>query len=370
MTLEFNTLSFFQYFSNLEDPRIDRKKLYPLEEILFTTLCAVICGADSWYDIEDYGKARIYFLKRFFPYKNDIPSHDTIGRFFSLLNPDNFKDCFIKWTNNLQSTIPELISIDGKTVRRSFDKSNNKSAIHMISAFASNTRIVLGQSKVDSKTNEITAIPKLLDLLIINGAIITIDAMGCQKNIAKKIIEKKGHYIFGLKGNQGNLLEDVKTYFTDKEANFDYFEDIDKGHGRIEIRKCWTTSNIDWLYSKKKWANLCSIIKIESIRIMNEKKTKEIRYYITSLEANSKKILFAIRSHWAIENSLHWILDMTFREDESRIRKKNAPENMSIIRHVVLNLLQKADEKISIRRRRKKAGWSDEYLENILKKKF
>ena len=235
MGLEFNTLSFFNHFSSLEDPRIDRKKLYSLEEILFTTLCAVICGAKSWYDIEDFGKARISFLKRFFVYENDIPYHDTIGSFFSLLDPQNFKECFIKWIQAIQKNIPELIALDGKTVRRSFDKTDNKAAIHMISAFASNSRIVLGQSKVDNKTNEITAIPKLLDLLLIKGAIITIDAMGCQKAIAKKIIEKKAHYIFGLKGNQGNLLENVSIYFEDKKNIYDYFEETDKGHGRIEI---------------------------------------------------------------------------------------------------------------------------------------
>jgi len=240
----------------------------------------------------------------------------------------------------------------------------------MISAFASSTRIVLGQSKVDNKTNEITAIPKLLDLLLIKGAIITIDAMGCQKTIAKKIIENQAHYIFGLKGNQGNLLEDVATYFEDPQNTYDYFEETDKGHGRIEKRKCWVTSDIDWLETKKEWHNLHSIIKIESTRILRDKETKEIRYYITDLEANAQKLLLAIRSHWSIENSLHWTLDMTFREDESRIRKMNAPENMSIIRHIVLNLLRKADEKISIRRRKKKAGWSDEYLENVLKKNF
>jgi len=370
MPLEFSTFSFFNFFSELEDPRIDRKKLYPLNELLFTTLCAVICGAESWYDIEDFGNARISFLKRFFSYENGMPSHDTFGRFFSLLEPKQFEKCFVKWMQALQENIPELIAIDGKTLRRSFDKSGNKSAIHMISAFASNSRLVLGQNKVDEKTNEITAIPDLLEMLLIKGAIITIDAMGCQKSIAKKIVEKQAHYIFGLKGNQKNLLEDITTYFEDQSNHFDYHEEFDKGHGRIESRKCWVTSNIHWLDSKNDWANLQSIIKIESVREFQGKETKEERYYITDLEPNANNILRAIRSHWSIENSLHWTLDMTFREDESRIRKKNAPENMAVIRHVVLNMLRKADQNISIRRRKKKAGWSDEYLENVLKKNF
>jgi predicted transposase YbfD/YdcC len=370
MTEEFTTFSFFRCFSELEDPRIDRKKLYPLEEILFTTLCSVICGSESWYDIEDFGEARISFLKSYFPYENGIPSHDTIGRFFSLLNPHQFNDCFIKWMQSLQENLPTLISIDGKTVRRSFDKTNNKFPIHMISAFASNSRLVLGQCKVDDKSNEIVAIPQLLDMLLIKGAIITIDAMGCQKKIAEKIVNQKAHYVLGLKENQENLLKKVIKHFEDIKNAFDYFEEVDKGHGRIEIRKCWASSDILGIDEKKLWPNLQSIIKIESKRIIGEKESKEIRYYITDLEPKAKNLLLAIRSHWSIENSLHWTLDMTFREDESRIRKKNAPENMAIIRRAVLNLLRLADEKISIRRRKKKAGWSNEYLENVLKKKF
>lgn len=370
MPLEFNTLSFFNHFSELEDPRIDRKKLYPLEEILFVTLCAVICGAESWYDIEDFGEARIGFLRRYYPFENGIPSHDTIGRLFSLLDPAIFKDCFINWIKAIQEKIPELIAIDGKTIRHSFDKANNKPAIHMLSAFASNARLVLGQTKVDAKTNEITAIPELLDLLVIKGSIITIDAMGCQKEIAKKIIEKNADYIFGLKGNQGDLHENIETYFNDKTLSFDCYEETDKGHGRIEIRKIYVSSSIDWLEQKKDWKGLSSIIKVESTRILQDKQTTEYRYYISSLKTSPQRMLQAIRSHWGIENSLHWILDLTFREDECRIRKKNAPENMAIIRHIVFNILQHADSKISIRRRKKKAGWSDEYLENVLKQKF
>jgi predicted transposase YbfD/YdcC len=245
-----------------------------------------------------------------------------------------------------------------------------KKAIHMISAFASNTRLVLGQSKVEDKTNEITAIPKLLDLLLIKGAVITIDAMGCQKDIVNKIREKNGDYVLAVKGNQKDLYEQIATYFEDKKAEMNFYEDVDKGHGRIEIRKCFATSKIDWLDNKNEWTDLKSIIKIESIRITSDKETSETRYYITNIEDNAERLLKAIRSHWSIENSLHWTLDMTFREDESRIRKNNAPENVSILRHIILNLLRTADDKISIRRRRKKAGWSNEYLANVLKQKF
>ena len=369
MALEFKTLKFFNYFSELEDPRIDRKKLYSLEEILLTTVCAVICGAESWQDISDFGEARISYLKKFLPYKNGIPSHDTFGRLFSMLDPESFRKCFIQWMQSFQKEL-SVIAIDGKTVRRSFDKIKDKKPIHVISAFASNVRLVMGQKKVNSKTNEITEIPKLLDLLFIKDSIITIDAMGCQKEIANKIIEKKANYILALKGNHGDLYEDVKTYLQE-EKNLKFYKDVDKGHGRIEIRKCFATNNIEWLSGKKKWKNLKTILMIESTRITRDKESKEIRFYISSLEPDPEKLLKAVRSHWAIENNLHWVLDMTFREDESRIRKKNAPENMAIIRHIVLNMLKKAETKnISIRRRRKKAGWSNEYLENVLKQKF
>jgi predicted transposase YbfD/YdcC len=271
---------------------------------------------------------------------------------------------------NLQKNLPDHIAIDGKTVRRSFDKVKEKKAIHMISAFASNTRLVLGQSKVGDKTNEITAIPKLLDLLLIKGAIITIDAMGCQKDIVNKIREKQGDYVLAVKGNQKDLYENITTYFGDKTVKFNFHEEVDKGHGRIEIRKCFATSKIDWLDTKNEWTDLKSIVKIDSTRIIGDKETKETRYYITNINDDAEKLSKAIRSHWSIENSLHWTLDMTFREEESRIRKKNAPENIAVLRHVILNLLRNADDKISIRRRRKKAGWSDDYLENVLKKNF
>lgn len=369
MVLEFKTLKFFNYFSELEDPRIDRKKLYPLDEILLTTVCAVICGAENWQDISDFGEARISYLKKFLPYQNGIPSHDTFGRVFSMLNPENFRNCFIQWMQSFQEEL-SVVSIDGKTLRRSFDKLKDQKPIHIISAFASNVRLVMGQKKVNSKTNEITEIPKLLDLLLLKDSIVTIDAMGCQKEITHKILEKNADYILALKGNHGDLYDDVKTYLQETK-NLNFYEDIDKGHGRIEIRKCFSTENIEWLSDKKKWKGLKTILMIESTKIINDKESKENRFYISSLEANSEKLLKAVRSHWAIENSLHWVLDVTFREDESRIRKKNAPENMAIIRHIVLNMLKKAEVKnISIRRRRKKAGWSNEYLDNVLKQKF
>lgn len=375
--LEFEGIPFLKHFSQIEDPRINRRKLYPLSEIFLITLCATICGAESWRDLEWYGNQKLDFLRQFLDFENGIPSHDTFGRIFSLIDPKQFGDCFIRWVRAIQDDIPALISIDGKTIRRSYDHTNNKSAIHMVSAFASEARLALGQIKVDDKSNEITAVPELLNMLVIKRAVVTIDAMGCQKAITAKIKEKEADYVLSLKRNQGNLWEQVKDYFSlEKKNDFkdiqhDYFEEIDKGHGRIEIRRCWTTENINWLENKKEWAGLKSIAVIESTRIVNSKSTIEYRYFISSLPAHAQLLARSVRSHWSIENSLHWVLDVTLKEDESRIRLKNAPENIAIIRKIGLNMLQLARMKdVSIRGLRKIAGWSDEKLRDILMKEI
>ena len=369
---DFNSIGFLDFFTELEDPRIERHKLYPLNEILLTTLCAKICDAQSWEDIQDFGEAKIKFLRNYLPYENGIPSHDTFARIFSLIDPKQFKTCFIEWMKGFQLQMSEVISIDGKTLRGSFDKGDDQKAIHMVSAFALNARLVLGQEKVSEKSNEITAIPKLLDTLFIKGGIVTIDAMGCQKSIASKIREKKADYILSLKGNHGDLHDDVRTYFGgNQEKKLEEDKEYDKGHGRIEIRKCTVCWDINWLRQKTEWEDLSCIIEIESTRMVGEKTTIEKRYYLSSLKESSRKISKAIRSHWAIENSLHWVLDVTFNEDQSRIRKKNGPENMAIVRHTVLNLLrQNGDEKTSLKRRRRRASYSEDYLADILEKEF
>ena len=273
---------------------------------------------------------------------------------------------------NLELQPSEVVSIDGKTLRGSFYKGEDQKAIHMVSAFASNVRLVLGQEKVSEKSNEITAIPKLLDALFITGGIVTIDAMGCQKSIASKIREKKADYVLSLKGNHGDLHDDIRTYFegTSKE-DLEVDEECDKGHGRIEVRRCSISRNIDWLMQKEKWKDLSCIVEIESLRTEGGKDTLEKRYYLSSLKTSAKEVAKAIRSHWSIENSLHWVLDVTFNEDRSRIRKKNGPENMAIVRHTVLNLLrQNGDEKTSLKRRRRRASYSQDYLADILQKEF
>lgn len=310
------------------------------------------------------------------PYKNGVPSDDTLRRFFRAIDPKDFQNRFVSWVKDFQSTTGNIISIDGKTSRHSFD--GDKSALHMVSAFASEARIVLGQEKVSDKSNEITAIPQLLKFLDLKGAIVTIDAMGCQHKIADEIIAKDGEYILALKGNQGSLQDDVRLFFEDQELAKQFhvkeYEDVDCGHGRIETRKCYVTEKTNWLKSAhKNWKSICSIVKIHSTREFKNTKTTETRYYISSLPADPKKILSAVRKHWAIENSLHWLLDMSFGDDQSRIRKENAPENIAVCRHIALNMIQKFKTRYrrqSIKRIRKMAGWDDNILASIISTHF
>lgn len=361
-------VNFLDYFSDLEDPRSDTNKLYPVNELLLLTLFAVICGADGWEDIEYYGECKLIFLREFLPYNNGIPSDDTLRCFFRAIDNNVFQSAFIRWASYLNISLQDkVIAIDGKTSRHGFD--HDKKALHTVSAFVSEARIVLGQVKTNEKSNEIAAIPELIDLLDIKGSIVTIDAMGCQKEIASQIIEKEANYILALKGNQGNLHKDTELFFTDKnlQQHTVYDENTDSGHGRMETRKCSVTDKIDWLKELHNWTGLTSIIRIESKVEQKEKTIQETRYYISSLPANAEKINNAIRSHWGIENSLHWVLDMSFGDDQSRIRKGNAPENITVIKHLALNLLTKAREKRqSIKRLRKTAGWDDHTLRKII----
>jgi len=367
-TEDFATIAVLEYFSEIEDPRINRHKLYPLDEIFLTTLCAKICDAESWEDIQDFGEAKIDFLRRYLPYENGIPSHDTFARVFSLLDPQPFRECFVSWVKSLQSYLPDIVSIDGKTLRGSFDREDDQKAIHIVSAFASNTRLVLGQEKVSEKSNEITAIPRLLETLFLKGAIVTIDAMGCQKKIAERIRSKGADYILALKGNHGDLSDDIRTYFEGESADrFKSYTEYDKGHGRIEKRTYRICQKIGWLEQKNEWRDLKCLIEVESQRSSKNQKTLEKRYFISSVNGTAKEIGKAIRSHWGIENQLHWVLDVTFNEDKSRIRKKNGPENMAIVRHVVVNLLRKIDDgRTSLKRRRRRALYGDDYLAKIL----
>jgi len=364
---------FMTYFSAIPDPRIERCKRHQLIDILFLSISAVLCGAQGWEDIEDFGHARLVWLQRFFSFENGIPKHDTIARVLSRLDPEALQASFMSWINDAcQLTEGEVVAIDGKTVRRSFKKGARKSAIHMVSAWASENNLILGQRKVDNKSNEITAIPALLELLEIKGCIITIDAMGCQTAIAETIIKQGADYILALKGNQGALSDEVTHLFAQQQLptlQQQVYEEIDTGHGRNEKRRCRQIAvNTSYLPASKRWPHLNTIIEIEATRDINGKRTTEKRYYISSLPLEPKKAGNAVRQHWAVENKLHWVLDVTFREDESRIRRGNGDEVMSTLRRITLNLLKNnTTSKASLKRKRKIAALDEQLLSELIK---
>jgi predicted transposase YbfD/YdcC len=366
-----------KHFASLKDPRDGNATQHQLQDILVIAICASICGADTWVDVETWGIAKKKWLREFLELPNGIPSHDTFGRVFALLDPEEFRKGFLSWIRAIQKlTHRQVIALDGKKLRRSQDSRLGKKAIAMVSAWATTNHLVLGQVKVRSKSNEITAIPQLLDVLEVSGCIVTIDAIGCQPKIAAKIVKKQADYVLAVKQNQGQLFEDVKDLFAGCQAeNFlqvphGYAKTIEKGHGRIEIRECWTLADpefLDYLRHRDAWPKLHAVVMVCAERRIGTKRSRETRYYITSVENNAKQILEAVRAHWGIENGLHWVLDIAFREDESRVRKDHAPENMAVLRHIALNLLkQEQTAKIGIKAKRLKAAWDQDYLLKIL----
>lgn len=363
-----------KHFGKLPDPRA-ANSLHILVDILTISICGVICGAKTYDQIEEFGKDNEKWLKRFLELPNGIPSHDTFGRVFSAIDPREFQNCFMDWIADVTRLINrETVAIDGKTVRRSYDSSAGKKAIHMISAWATDKNIVLGQYKTAEKSNEITAIPMLIKMLDLSGSIVTIDAMGCQKKIASSIIEKKADYVLAVKENQPQLYGDIKLYLDDIIASgkeigpLCYHETIDADHGRIETRKYWITTDIDWLHGKENWRGLKSIGCVERKREIGEDVSFEKSYFIGSIENDAELFAKAVRNHWGIENGLHWTLDMAFREDESRIRKGHAPENFAVLRHIALNLIKNEKTfKGSVNTKQLKASWNKLYLEKIIK---
>jgi predicted transposase YbfD/YdcC len=358
-----------KHFSSLTDPRVERTKEHLLEDIIFITIAAVICGCENWNEIESYGESKQAWLSGFLRLPGGIPSHDTFNRVFAALDPLEFETCFLEWVKSVaELTEGEVISIDGKTIRGSRGK-GAKSAIHMVSAWAGTNNMVLGQVKTAEKSNEITAIPKLLSVLELKGCIVTIDAMGCQTEIAKQIKSAGADYVLAVKGNQGQLEQDVEDTLR-FSSPVSQHKEVGSGHGRVETRTCSIYTDLSHLQQPERWAGLKAIACVESTRYLkaSQAEQKEKRYYITSLDADAAKIAAAVRSHWGIENSLHWILDVAFHEDSSRKRTGYAPENFSIICRIALNLIKnETTKKRSVKGKRLIAGWDDQYLLNILK---
>jgi predicted transposase YbfD/YdcC len=376
-------------FETLEDPRMNRTKKHQLSDIVMIAICAIICGADGWTQIVKFGRAKLEWFKTFLALPNGIPSHDTFGRVFAALNPDAFERCFVTWVRSLSAASDgRLIAIDGKTIRRSLDAASDKASIHMVSAWCETNHLVLGQVAVDDKTNEIKVIPELLKLLDLDGAIVTIDAMGCQKDIARQIVEQDGNYILHLKGNQGTLHDETVQLFdeclTDDCLGIAYetASTTDKGHGRIEQRRLWVTNEVNWFAERGKWKNLRSLIRVQCTRTVGDITTSEYHYYISSLKVaapdkinekdddtaiDAATFLRYVREHWGVENGLHWCLDIAFADDQRRMRKGYAAENFARLARIALNLLKsETTNDGGLKTKRLCCGWDHDYLLKVL----
>jgi predicted transposase YbfD/YdcC len=368
------TPSFIDYFTELADPRIEDRCDHKLIDILFIAVCAVICGADGFTDMEEFGLSKETWLRQFLDLPSGIPSHDTFGRVLARLKPGEFQQCFLSWVRAVADLSGnEIVPIDGKKLRRSHNRSSGQRAIELVSAWAGANRLMLGQVKVSADSNEITAVPQLLRLLELKGCIVTVDALNCQKDIASEILTQEADYVLSLKGNQGKLHKDVEGFFEavvdDRTYGFTIskHETVDGEHGRIETRKYWHVNAPDWLKKKADWPGLESLGLCEATREVNEQTSKEKRYYLSSLSVDAIRLADAVRGHWAIENSLHWILDVVFREDDSRVRVGHAAENLAMVRRIALNLLQQEKTlKRGVKTKRLKAALDERYLLKVL----
>ena len=373
--MAFRETSISRHFIKISDPREEVKTQHSLLNILTIVLCAVIGGSEDFYDIEEFAKCKEVFFRTFLDLPNWMPSHDTINRVISRIDPEEFSHCIVEWTKSLSEKLKGVIAIDGKTLRRSYQDASKKNPLHIVSAWSSENGIVLGQVQTDAKSNEITAIPGLLRLLDIEGSIVTIDAMGCQTDIAQKVLDGGGDYVLALKGNQKNSLDSAKYLFDwELKNNFSGVAhtetlSVEKGHGRIETRSVYSIGGLEKVEGLDvgKWPGLQSLTMVESVREINSSSTNERRYYISSLASDAKMIGDSLRSHWGIENSLHWVMDVTFHEDYARNRKDHSPVNMATMRHFALNLIkQDKNTKGSIKGKRKRAGWNDDYLLKLI----
>lgn len=366
--------SLVECFSVIRDPRQESKIEHELIDVLVLCVLGVICGAEGWQDIEEVGHARLGWLQERGFFKKGMPVDDTIARIISVIKPEELQNCFINWMKAVEeATNGKVVAVDGKTLRHSYDKKKRKAAIHMVSAFAAENGVVLGQIKVDDKSNEITAIPALLELLDIKGCIVTIDAMGCQEKIAEKIIQQGADYVLAVKDNQKQLHEEIQDFFvTARSYNFhavthDYFEEAHKGHGRVEVRRYWISNTLDTISKPERWRSLKNIGMVEAERYIDGKISFETRYFIASIETDAKIFSNAVRKHWSVENQLHWVLDVTFREDDSRVRRDNASENLGVFRHVAINSLRNEKTcKKGIKAKRYKAALQPEYAQKVL----
>jgi predicted transposase YbfD/YdcC len=375
--------SLVTHFQNLADPRVNRTKDHDFIDILIIALCTLLCAGETFNDMEDFGRAKQDWFKTFLSLRNGIPSHDTFNRVFAALDPKGFLDCFLRWTQSVRQAAPqEIVALDGKALRRAMDKDQNVK--YIVSAWAAGNGLVLGQLKVADKSNEITAVPELLRVLELSGCIVTTDAMGCQKKIAKEIVEADADYVLALKGNQEKVHEEVKSFLdaTLEERNrkrpkgalvpkgvetLQEFSTVEKDHGRIETRKYYQSDYLDWFADKGKWENLCSVGVVESTRELDGKTTLERRYYLSSLKLNAETFARAVRGHWGVENKLHWVMDVCFGEDRSRAREGYAAENLATLRRLALNLLTgEKTKKRGIRAKMLNASWDHPYLLRLL----
>ena len=363
-----------QHFAEVTDPRNEHNIRHSLLNIMTIAICGVIGGADNWVDIEMFGNAKLSWFKTFLDLPHGVPSHDTFGRVFRHIDPEAFQASFQRWTQTIyERTKGEVMAVDGKTLRRSRDVTLGKDAIQMVSVWASQNNLVLAQDKIEETTNEITAIPQLLRLLDLEGCVVTMDAIGCQTEIAETIMGQGADYVLAVKDNQATLRDDVQAAFEHKRLfnRPDHHKTVNKGHGRIEIRECWAISDPDILAhinDYKLWKGLHSLVKLTSERHVDGQISRKTRYFISSLPADAQRLLHSVRAHWQIENGLHWVLDMAFREDESRVRKDHAPQNLAVLRHIALSLLkQETSLKVGIKAKRLRAGWDEQYLLKVLR---
>jgi predicted transposase YbfD/YdcC len=367
------TNSIFIAFSDLPDPRKPRNQTYCLFDLITISILAVLCGAEDWVTISMWTEANLLWLQQQGICESGAPSHDTLSRFFRYVNPAEFEKKFISWTQMVAKCVRGVVAIDGKTIKNSCDLAGENGAIHIVSAFATENQLILGQVATDKKSNEITAIPKLLAMLDLGGTIITIDAAGCQKEIAKKIREGKGDYLLALKGNQGKLHDEVENFFLQalavepQDAGCDYAVSEERSRGRFEKRETWVTQNLDWLPQKEEWQDLQSIACVRSTRVIKDHASTELRFYISSLSEDAGGILRAVRAHWGVENKLHWQLDVSYGEDKCKVRKDHGAENLSVLRRCTMNILKHdTATKAGIKNRRAKAGWDRSYMLKLL----